>query len=182
MTTNAANTAWLKSFNAVRRAIAGDDLWASVLGVPGSELPTCGLHLAVFVEPFLGYVLDGSKSVESRFSINRSPPYGRVRSGDVLLLKQTSGPVVGVARVRTVWSYRLDNSSLQLIRERFASALRIQDPDFWERKRTAAFATLMAIGDVFAIEHVAWEKRDRRGWVVVQESPTSTLFGGDDER
>jgi hypothetical protein len=181
MATDAKNTTWLKPFEEIRRAVAADDLWSRVLGTPGSALPTCGIHLAVFVEPFLGYVLDGTKTVESRFSVNRMPPYGKVCKGDIILLKQSSGPVVGLARVQTVWSYHLDEASLRFIRERFADALRIQDSGFWERKNSAAFATLMAIRHVLAFDHVAWEKRDRRGWVVVQGATGATLFRGDDE-
>ena len=46
-----------------------------------------GIHLAIFVEPYLTYVLDGKKTVESRFSINRSPPYKKVKSGDIVFVK-----------------------------------------------------------------------------------------------
>lgn len=182
MATDAKNTTWLKPFEAVRQAVVGNDYWGRVLGAPGSALPTCGIHLAVFVEPFLGYVLDGSKTVESRFSVNRTPPYGKVSRGDAILLKQSGGPVVGIASVQTVWSYHLDNDSLLLIRERFARALRVQDPGFWKQKAAAAYATLMAIDQVHAVEDIPWAKRDRRGWVVVQGAADTTLFRGDDER
>jgi hypothetical protein len=171
MATDTKNATWLKPFEDVRRAVSGDDYWSHVLGAPESALPTCGLHLAVFVEPFLGYVLDGSKTVESRFSINRTPPYGKVCQGDTILLKRSGGPVVGLARVQTVWSYDLNEESLRFIRERFARALCAQDPGFWKQKASAAFATLMAIHQVLAFGDIPWAKRDRRGWVVVQEPP-----------
>lgn len=136
MPTDDATTAnWLKPFNKIRRAIADEVVWGEVLGAPSSGLPSCGIHLAVFVEPFLGYVLDGSKTVESRFSVNRCAPFGKVSKGDVILLKKAGGPVVGIARVQTVWSYQLDDSSWGLIREQFAKMLRVQYPEFWERKR-----------------------------------------------
>jgi hypothetical protein len=130
----------------------------------------------VFVEPFLAYVLDGSKTVESRFSVNRCAPFGKVSQGDVILLKRAGGPIVGIARVRTVWSYELDDSSWAMIQERFAKALRAQDPEFWERKRRASYATLMLIDQVLELEPVDWEKRDRRGWVVVQSGGQPSLF------
>src|SRR5712664_2231754 len=63
------------------------------------------MHLGVFAEPFLQFVLDGSKTIESRFSVNRCAPYRTVHAGDVLLLKQPSGPVVAVAEVAQVWYY-----------------------------------------------------------------------------
>jgi hypothetical protein len=181
MPTDATNATWLKPFNEIRRAAAEDSAWRDALGAPDSGLPSCGIHLAVFVEPFLGYVLDGSKTVESRFSVNRCAPFGKVSQGDVVLLKKAGGPVVGIALVRTVWSYKLDESSWGLIRERFAKVLRAQDPEFWERRRGASYATLMLIDHVLALEPVEWEKKDRRGWVVLWSGRQPSLFRGDDE-
>ena len=42
-----------------------------------------GLHVAVFVEPYLTFVLDGRKTVESRFGVYRNPPYQSIREGDI---------------------------------------------------------------------------------------------------
>jgi len=181
MPTDATKGTWLKPFDEVRRAVAHHGVWSAKLGAAGGELPACGIHLGVFVEPFLGYVLDGTKTVESRFSVNRCAPYGRVGNGDVILLKESGGPVVGLANVRTVWSYLLDPSTWRDIRTQFAKALRIQDPEFWARRSKSEYATLMAIDQVFAVEPVEWEKHDRRGWVVMQPAGPSALFGGEDE-
>src|SRR4051812_35147783 len=178
MPIDATNAAWLKPFNEIRRAVADDGVWGAVFGAPDSGLPSCGIHLAVFVEPFLGYVLDGSKTVESRFSATRCASFGKVRKDDLLMLKRAGGPVVGLARVRTVWSYRLHESSWKLIREQFTEALRAQAPDFWSQRSGASFATLMSIDRVVAIKPLEWEKRDRRGWVVVRSARQPSLFQG----
>src|SRR3954453_16131391 len=122
MAIDATSATWLKPFNEIRRAVADDGVWGDILGAPGSGLPSCGIHLAVFLEPFLGYVLNGSKTVESRFSVNRCAPFGKVHQGDVVLLKRSGRPVVGIARVQTVWSYHLDQSSWVFIRKHFAEA------------------------------------------------------------
>jgi hypothetical protein len=182
MSTHATNVSWLKPFNEIRRSLVEDGVWGGLLGAPESKLPSCGIHLAVFVEPFLGYVLDGSKTVESRFSVNRCAPFGQVSRGDVVLLKRAGGPVVGIAQVRTVWSYQLDKSSWRVIRKRFAEALRAQDPEFWERRSGASYATLMLMDHVRKLRPVGWEKRDRRGWVVLLGVEQPSLFGEIDER
>ena len=97
------------------------------------------------------------------------------------MLKRAGGPVVGLACVRTVWSYRLNDSSWKLIREQFAEAIRAQTPEFWDQRSGAAFATLMSIDRVLAVEPVEWEKRDRRGWVVVRSARQPSLFRGLDD-
>lgn len=124
------------------------------------------VHLAVFVEPFLRFVLDGTKKVESRFTVYRQPPYGMVRPRDVLLVKRSSGPVVALAEISEVWYYELDRDAWDTIRTRFGSLLRIDDADFWDRKAGSCFATLMRLVHVEPIDPVPCSKRDRRGWVV----------------
>jgi hypothetical protein len=172
----------LQALNAVRLAVSADPFWAERLsGLSGVAAVEFSVHLAVFVEPFLGYILDGSKTVESRFSANRCAPFGRVHQGDAVLLKRAGGPVVGLAHVRAVWSYHLDEASWRFIRENFTEALRAQDPGFWKSRREAAYATLMSINHVIAFEPIEWEKRDRRGWVVVQKTRQPFLFGGGNE-
>jgi ASCH domain-containing protein len=128
----------------------------------------CGIHLAVFVEPYLQLVLSGKKTVESRFSVNRCPPYNAVKRGDLLLLKRSGGPIVGVATVGDVWSYRLDPDSWSLIRDHFADQLCITDPEFWASKQGASYATLMRVEGAAEIDPIPILKRDRRGWVVLR--------------
>src|SRR5260370_23796787 len=50
-----------------------------------------GIHIAVMVEPFLSYILDGTKTIESRFSKNLIPPYRRITPGDLVFLNASPG-------------------------------------------------------------------------------------------
>jgi hypothetical protein len=126
------------------------------------------LHLAIFVEPYLQYVLEGKKTVESRFSKRPIPPYGTVSRGDLLALKRSSGPVVGVCEVRAVWRYELDSNLLRELRLKFERALCAMDEGFWQSRTDAKFLTLMQIGKVLTVDPVDIGKTDRRGWVTLQ--------------
>ena len=130
---------------------------------------TCphAIHLAIFVEPYLQFILEGRKTVESRFNSRRCAPYQKVQVGDILLLKRSSGPVVGLCEVAGVWFYRLDPQSWETIRREFTQALCVQDPSFWENRKHASYATLMRIRHVCPITPVKFIKRDRRGWVLL---------------
>src|SRR5206468_2378881 len=121
----------------------------------------------VFVEPFLQFVLDGRKTVESRFSIHRRPPFGCVRPGDLVLIKESGGPIVAMAEVPHVWYYQLDPASWGFIRKRFAEQLCVEDPGFWKSKASSCFATLMQFARVERLGPLNCSKRDRRGWVVL---------------
>lgn len=159
------------------QAVAGDEFWEAYLrSFWSGELPSYSLHLAVFVEPYLSYLLRGQKTIESRFSVFRCAPYQRVKRGDVVLLKLSAGPVVGLCQVGQTWFYQLDKRSWGEIRSVFTERLCAQDPDFWRARMRASYATLMQVENVRRLGPVRWAKRDRRGWVVLQDGkkPTDT--------
>lgn len=159
----------------LQRVARHDHVWSGVVDghVHGSD-EQVGIHLAIVLEPYLEFILDGSKSVESRFSRNGCAPFGRVSAGDVVLLKRSSGPLVGLCTVSDVWDYRLTSAALAEIKDRFGSAICAQD-GFWEDRRDAAFATLMRIEDTRPLPDLTVPKRDRRGWVVLRDSRTPEL-------
>jgi len=155
----------------LQASVKGDAFWEDYLAQLTSERPApFSIHLAVMVEPYLSYVLQGRKSVESRFSMRRSTPYGRVKTGDVILLKHSGGPIVGVCYVTDTWFYELDPQSWTEVREVFTEALCAQDPSFWQDRQSASFASLMRVQRVRPLKPIKYSKQDRRGWVVLQAS------------
>lgn len=145
---------------------------------PNSSCISTGktVHLAVFTEPYLSYLLDGLKTVESRFSVNRCAPYQQVKTGDVLLIKRAGGPVEAMCEVGAVWFYELQDDAWTIIREKFTKALCADDPSFWTDRSEAAYATLLTVKKLRKIDPVRCEKRDRRGWVVLPNTKTDMLF------
>jgi dephospho-CoA kinase len=152
----------------VAAALARDPDWAGDAKDLTRATSGRGVHLAVFVPPFLEHVLEGRKTVESRFSIVRCAPYKNVSRGDLVLLKQSGGPVVGVCEVGAAWFYEMTPESWTTIRREFATALCADSQEFWQARERAAFATLMYVTRVKRLPPVVWEKKDRRGWVVVR--------------
>ena len=162
-------------FSCLHDVTRGHEFWDSYLSPLSSSQPLpFRVHLAVFVEPYLQFVLDGLKTIESRFSIRRFAPYNQVDIGDVVLLKKSSGPIVGICYVSHVWFYQLDPESWVFIQKNFAQALCAQDPSFWKDREHASYATLMRVRHVLGINPFSYKKRDRRGWVVLS-TPTQQL-------
>jgi hypothetical protein len=154
--------------------LCSDTPFADAFATNGSV----GIHLAIFVEPYLDLLLQGKKTIESRFSVNKHAPFEQVRKGDILVLKKSSGPVCGLCKVANVWFYRLDPSTWPDI-ERHAEALCMDGSSFWEKKRAASFATLMQVEDVHRIEEFAIDKEDPRSWVIIKRTAPAeqgTLF------
>jgi hypothetical protein len=152
---------------AIGNRLGSDPRWHSILD--RIDDPDCsqGAHLVVLNEPYLSYIMEGRKTIESRFSRRRVPPFDQVRHHDLLLLKCQSGPVIGVAEVAHTESFVLDPQTWSFIRERFSVALCAEDPDFWAERNEARYATLMKLSHVVPIEPIKVEKNDRRPWVVL---------------
>jgi hypothetical protein len=150
--------------------VKGNDYWENHISAILKKDIHYGVHLAILVEPYLQYIIDGKKTVESRFSINRIAPYGHVSKGDIILLKKSSGPIIGICQISTVWYYRLDPSSWHEIKTSFSEMLCAQDPEFWKIRERASFASLMRLMHVYKISPIEFKKKDRRGWIVLKPS------------
>jgi hypothetical protein len=157
--------------------VQGNEYWENkIQSILKKELHV-GVHLAILVEPYLQYIMEGKKTVESRFSINRIAPYGHASKGDIILLKKSGGSIIGLCQISTVWYYTLDPSSWNEIKSTFAEMLCAQDPEFWKARERASFASLMRLSHVHRISPVEIKKRDRRGWIVLKSSvPQMELF------
>jgi len=154
--------------NGLQSAVKGHTFWEPYLESMIKGPATSGLHLAILVEPYLRYILEGKKTVESRFSERRVAPYGSVNKDDVILLKRAGGPIVGLCRASDIWYYELDPKSWKEIRTGFSQMLCAQDPDFWSQRKSAEFATLIRLTNVLKIPPFRYSKTDRRSWVVLK--------------
>jgi hypothetical protein len=142
-------------------------LWAELTDALGD--PSVGVHLAVMVEPFLGYLFDGSKTIESRFSARRIAPYEQVATGDLVLLK--AGPVVGCFGVSTVTFLTLRDGQLQQVRDQYAEQIRVLGDQFWLARAEKRYATLLGVDTVRRLPPLPVTKRDMRGWAVLRRVP-----------
>jgi hypothetical protein len=162
---------------ALRSAVCGDPFWENHLNrTIHQERDTVAVHLAILVKPYLQLLLDGEKTVESRFSMHRRAPYDQVQADDIVLLKRSGGPIMGIGTIASAWFFRLNPTAWRQIKETFGQALCIEDPSFWEARAAASFATLMQLQHVRSIPPITYSKRDQRAWVVLQQRIVQATF------
>ncbi|HET8575447.1 MAG TPA: ASCH domain-containing protein [Candidatus Paceibacterota bacterium] len=133
---------------------------------------TCVKHLAIFTQPFLDLVLNRQKTIESRFSRVKCAPFGAVKVGDIVFMKESGGLVLGEFIVRDVISLSdLANNDLKMMEKQYGKQLcSSSDPLFWESRQGCRYATLMHVSKVIRYEKpYPFPKKDRRGWVVLHE-------------
>ena len=129
-------------------------------------------HLAILTPGWIDLILDGKKTIESRFTKVRCAPFRKVHEGDSVYLKESGGLVKGMFRVAEVETFEnLNRSGIQAIYERCGQAIfyqaftRFFPPEKW---LTAKHATLIHVSDPIAFDDpFPFPKRDPRAWVVL---------------
>jgi len=126
-------------------------------------------HLVILKKPSLAAILDGRKQIESRFTRTRRPFLGRVEVRDRLFLKQSSGPVCGVAEVSAVKEFEaLTQERIYELKRKYNNEI-LGDDDYWQSKADCRYGMLVWLTDVGAIEPVRIDKKDWRAWVVLSD-------------
>ena len=155
-------------------SLSGDPAWDLALShLVRSE---AGLHLAVMTEPFCSLLLDGAKTIESRFSRVRCAPYGTLAEGDIVVVKKTGGPVTGAFQAGTVRSYHLTPACVAQLRDQYAAQICADDNQFWADRADCAYATLVDVTHVRLLAAQAFPKKDRRGWVQLTRSSHQAML------
>ncbi len=123
-------------------------------------------HLAIFKGQGAEKILSGEKTVESRFSKRKNPPFGVVATGDLVYIKPSGKDIIGQFKVKKVIFY--DGVDASEIREKYGSKLAV-DESYWSYLSNKSYATLMFIGTCsrFITSPVKLKKKDLRGWVVL---------------
>lgn len=157
--------------------LSNDDEWIDIV-VKIVEDNSIGVHLAIFVEPYLSLVCKGEKTIESRFSQTKVTPYDRVNKGDVVLVKESGGYVKAVFVVGEVKFYTfLNDKRFSEIEDAYGRSICTHyDSKFWESRVDANFATLIEIKELRTLKPFQIEKNDRTGWSTLKLGYANTLF------
>lgn len=129
------------------------------------------IHLAIFSKPFLKLIENNNKIIESRFSIKRISPFEKVFEGDIILLKESCGPIKGYFRAgNVIYIENITKRKLNEIKKKHADDIgSIIDPNFWKQRQYSKYATLIQIKDYKKIEPINVRKTDRRSWIVLSD-------------
>jgi ASC-1-like (ASCH) protein len=133
-------------------------------------------HLVILKKAYLDSIVEGGKTIESRFLKVNKAPFGQVSVGDVLFLKESSGPVVGRAAVKAVEFFDdLSPEKIVGIKERYNHLIGGSD-EYWQERSGCRFGVLVWLGGAERMEPVRITKKDWRGWVVLTERENFGLF------
>lgn len=126
-------------------------------------------HLAIFKQGVGEQILNGTKTVETRFSKMKIVPFGQISAGDLVYIKPSGKDIIGEFRVKKVIFFDgLDKEEINEIRLKYNGGI-VADEGYWERKMVSKYATLIFISQStpFITAPLKILKKDLRGWVVL---------------
>ena len=130
------------------------------------------IHVAILHKQYLDAVLAGEKTIEARLSKIRTEPFGRVKKGERIYFKQSSGPFRATAIVRTVKSFEdLTPAGVRSMRQEYNDGI-LGKSAFWTAKSGATCATLTWLDEVELIDSgpdlsKVQPRGSRRAWFVL---------------
>lgn len=124
------------------------------------------LHLAIVSQPFYSYMISGEKTIESRFSINKCSPYKKVKSKDIMFIKESGKPITAYLTIEKVKFFsKEDNLDLNNLKQKYAKEICAFDDSFWNDRIGKNYVSLMWITNPISITPFSIEKKDKRGWI-----------------
>lgn len=132
-------------------------------------------HLAIMSKPTIEAILAGKKTIETRFSKHRIPPFGVVSLGDTIYMKPPGDEILGQFKVKRVFSYEgLTSTEVDKIFLEYGNQIGIgnneEDERYHQYKKESSFGTLIFIteSERFITSPLKIKKSDMRGWVVLE--------------
>jgi predicted transcriptional regulator len=125
-------------------------------------------HIAIFVGDAIERILSGEKTVEGRFSISKIAPYGKVKKGDIILLKQTGAKIIGQVEVDNVLYFdQLDGQKIGRLRKEYSDEMKMND-NFWQDKQRSCYASIIFLKNPRKyLTPLNYHKSDRRAWLTM---------------
>lgn len=112
-------------------------------------------------------LLQGEKTIESRFARDRRPPFGRIASGDTVYFRVAGGSYAAHAVVRRVLCEQgLTPAKVRTLEAQHRSAIG-GDEAYWRRARSARCVTLLWLGPCRPVDSgptLDRQRGDRRAW------------------
>lgn len=132
------------------------------------QIKNSKLHLGIFTEPYLTYMINGKKTIESRFSKNKIAPYNQISKDDIVLVKKSGGDIVAYFTIKEVLFFDLSKHSINEIRNKYEKELCVDD-NFWKIKQDSKYATLIKIDKIYNLKPFHILKKGMQTWIILNK-------------
>lgn len=114
-------------------------------------------------------VLNGEKTIESRWSMKKIAPYKKVNVGDDIYLKLTGCPVTAKAKVKNVEFYELTPKIVESIRIKYGKEIGTDKFKDWKTTLNKKYCTLIWLEKVEKTPPLNVPKSNGAGWLIINK-------------
>ena len=126
-------------------------------------------HIVILQQPYFNMVLNGTKTIESRFAVNKIAPFEKVQIGDELLIKETGKAVTAKAIVKAVKYYILTPELVEELRVKYGKAIGTDLPADWVNTKTKRYGTLIWVENVHQVDPINVPRSNGAGWICIND-------------
>lgn len=126
-------------------------------------------HIAILKQPFFDMVLNGEKTIESRWSMVKVAPYKKVSVWDKILLKETGKDVTATANVKNVQFYELTPEIVEDIRIKYGRQIGTDKFSDWQSTFQKKYCTLIWLDKVTPVDPIKVKRSNGAGWIVLKD-------------
>ncbi len=109
-------------------------------------------------------MLEGKKTIESRFSKNKIIPYEKIDKNDIVIVKKSGREVVAFFRVSQVFFFDLGKVNITEIRKKYEKEICV-DESFWIEKKHSRYATLIFLEKLQKLDPFSISKKGMQTWI-----------------
>lgn len=141
-------------------------------------------HLAISTQPWLDLILDGHKTIETRISKVKVPPYESIDVGDHVIMKESGGPIKGAFEVDEVETYYSETQLDSMVFDEICNQVSLDifglegielayRRSFMEKWCNSKYATFLHVKNVQHIQtDIMLKKSNRKAWIVLGDGTT----------
>lgn len=126
-------------------------------------------HIVILKKIYYDMIMDGSKTIESRWAMSKFPPYNKVSVGDTLYFKVTGCDVTATATVSDVKFYELTPELVEEIRIKYGKFIGTDKFKDWKSTLNKKYCSLVWIKDVKEIEPMKVKRSNGAGWIIMND-------------
>lgn len=113
-------------------------------------------------------MLEGKKTIESRFSKYKIAPYNQITKDDIVIVKKSSGNVIAYFTIKEVLFLDLNTTTIDEIKIKYGNELCVDD-QFWESKKGSRYATLIKIDKIIKLKPFPINKKGLQTWIPLEK-------------
>ncbi len=129
-------------------------------------------HVAILKKPYVELVLAGRKTVESRLTQTKHPPFGMIKTGDMIYFKVSGGPFAAIAVAGPVEQYQSPSKTVMRELYQRLEPLVCAGREYWRERNAYSYATFIHLQRVTPLTiGPDYAKSAWRAWHVIDPAP-----------